>query len=83
MIPPLKTSTPCSRENVAIVFAARTGSPLIRVSAVGPSSSPSRPSVPVCSTARLARRFLTTLNAASPSESLTRSSLAWGTLMPR
>jgi hypothetical protein len=69
--------------NPAIAFAATTASPLISVSAVGPTKSSSSPSVPAFSAARFASRFLTMLKTASASPSFSRSSAAWGTLMPR
>ena len=81
MSPPLYSSTSCSRVKVVIVFATTTGSPLIRVSAIGPVRSSSI-SVPAFSAASFASRFLTTLNEASDSRSFVRSSAACGTLMP-
>ena len=81
MIPPLNSSTSCCFEKVVIVFATTTGSPLIRVSAIGPVRSSSS-SVPALAAASFARRFLTILKVASDSRSFERSSAACGTLIP-
>ena len=84
MKPPLKARTSCSLLKVEIVFAAPAVSPRTKVSAVGPwSSSVKRASAPALSAASLVSRFLTTRKLASDSRSFSRSSAAWGTLMPR
>jgi hypothetical protein len=68
---------------VAIAFAATTASPLMKVSAIGPSNSSVSAVVPALSAARLASRFLTMRNVASASRRFARSSAASGTLIPR
>ena len=83
IVPPLNSSSPLWRRNVATAFAATAGSPATKANAVGPSSSCLRSSAPALSAARTVRRFLTIWNLAPASDSCRRRSIACLTEIPR
>src|SRR4051812_18387255 len=85
IVPPLNSSTRFWRRNVAIALAARATSPsgVTKVNAVGPSSSSLSDSAPALSAARSVSVFFTMRKLAPASVRVVRSSLAWGTEIPR
>src|ERR1019366_400486 len=81
--PPLNSSVPSVLAASFRALAASAASPLMNVSAVGPSSIGLSISAPASSLARSVSEFLTTRKRASASRSLARRSATWDTEMPR